>query len=75
MKWWLKPLPLIILVSILAGAGLKTLLISLPVIMIFYRLQLSRAGGDLYAVLWLPLLLFLSTALFSSLVLRAYRHG
>jgi len=42
--------------------------------MIFYRMQLTQTGGDLYALLWLPLLLFLSLVLFSNLALRSYSY-
>ena len=58
----------------LARAGLTALLASLPVMAIFYRVQITQKGG-IFAVLWFPLLLFLALSLFSSLVLRSYRYG
>lgn len=58
----------------LGSAGLTTLLISIPIMSLFYRMQFSRANGDLHTVLWLPLLVFLSLALFSSLALRSYGY-
>ncbi len=59
----------------LAGAGFKTLLISLPLMAIYYRMQLSLPSGNLLSILWLPLLVFLSMALFSIQALRAYRYN
>lgn len=58
----------------LARAGLTTLLTSLPVMAIYYRVQITQEGG-IFGVLWFPLLLFLVMSLFSSLALRAYRYG
>jgi hypothetical protein len=59
----------------LAGSGLKTLLVCLPLMAVFYRLQLSPYSNELYPVLWFPLLLFLILPLFSSLVLGSYRYS
>ena len=58
----------------LASAGLTTLLIAIPIMMIYYRLQIIQPGRDSLAILWLPLLLFLSLFLFSSLSLRSYGY-
>ena len=58
----------------LARAGLTTLLISLPVMAIYYRVQITQEGG-IFSVLWFPLLLFMVMSLFSSFALRAYRYN
>ncbi len=58
----------------LARAGLTALLVSLPVMAIYYRIQITQQGGIL-SVLWFPLLLFLTLTSFSSLALRAYRYS
>jgi hypothetical protein len=58
----------------LARAGLTTLLASLPVMAIYYRVQITQEGW-IFSVLWFPLLLFLALGLFSSLALRAYRYN
>jgi hypothetical protein len=58
----------------LTRAGLTTLLIALPVMAIYYRVQITQGGG-IFSVLWFPLLLFMSMSLFSSLALRAYRYN
>jgi hypothetical protein len=59
----------------LASAGLTTLLITLPIMMLYYRMQSIQPERGLFAVLWMPLLLFLSLALFSSLALRSYSYN
>lgn len=58
----------------LARAGLTTLLITLPVMAIYYRVQITQEGG-IFGVLWFPLLLFMIMSIFSSLALRAYRYN
>jgi hypothetical protein len=58
----------------LARAGLTTLLIVLPVMAIYYRVQITQEGG-IFNVLWFPLLLFITMSLFSSLALRSYRYN
>jgi hypothetical protein len=58
----------------LGSAGLMTLLIAIPVMMGFYRLQIIQPERDVFAILWMPLLLFLSLFLFSSLALRSYGY-
>jgi hypothetical protein len=58
----------------LARSGLTTLLISLPVMAIYYRVQITQEGG-IFSVLWFPLLLFIVMSLFSSFALRAYRYS
>ena len=58
----------------LARAGLTTLLTSLPVLAIYYRVQITQGGG-IFGVLWFPLTLFMVLSLFSSLALRAYRYN
>jgi len=58
----------------LARAGLTTLLMILPVMAIYYRVQITQEGG-IFSVLWFPLLLFMAMSFFSSLALRAYRYN
>ncbi len=58
----------------LARAGLTTLIASLSVMAIYYRVQITQQGS-IFSVLWFPLLLFLALSLFSSLTLRAYRYS
>lgn len=58
----------------LGSAGLTTLLITIPIMMVFYRLQIMQPERGLFAILWLPLLIFLSLSLFSSLSLQSYRY-
>ena len=58
----------------LARAGLTTLLALLPVLAIYYRVQITQEGG-IFAVLWFPLTLFMVLSLFSSMALRAYRYS
>lgn len=58
----------------LARAGLTALLVTLPVMAIYYRIQITQQGG-IFSVFWFPLLLFLTLTSFSSLSLRAYRYS
>jgi hypothetical protein len=58
----------------LATAGLRTLLFTLPVLVLFFGLQLSHLHKEAWQVLWLPLALFLSLIVFSSLVLYDFRE-
>ena len=58
----------------LARSGLTTLLISLPVMAIYYQVQITQEGG-IFSVLWFPLLLFIVMSLFSSFALRAYHYS
>jgi hypothetical protein len=59
----------------LAGAGLRTLIISLTVTAVFFGFQLFPLAKEAWHALWFPLLIFLSLLFFSSLALRAYRYN
>jgi len=58
----------------LAAAGLWTMIFSLPVMIIFFGLQLSSITRDTWTVLWLPLLIFFSLTFFSGFSLRRYSY-
>lgn len=58
----------------LANAGLWTLIIMIPSMIIFFGFQLSFPDHRSWTVLWLPLLIFFSLAIFSSITMRYFRE-
>jgi len=54
----------------MAVSGLKTLIITLLVTLIYFVFQLSPIARESWNILWLPLLIFLALAIFSSLALH-----
>lgn len=58
----------------LAVSGLISLIITLPVMIVFFGFQISPGTDGNLSVLWLPLLVFLALAVFSSLVMRYFRE-
>ena len=57
----------------LASAGLWTLILTFPLMLLFFALQLSSIEKEAWPVLWLPFLLFPALTVFSSLTLRSFR--
>jgi hypothetical protein len=58
----------------LATAGLWTLIFTLPLMLLFFGLQLSSLAKESWSALWLPLLVFSALISFSSLTLRYFRE-
>jgi hypothetical protein len=58
----------------LSTASLWTLVITLPVMIVFFGLQYSFLAKESWEALWLPLLLFLSLTSFSSFTMRYFRE-
>jgi hypothetical protein len=62
----------------LSTASLWTLVITLPLMIIFFGLQLTSLAKESWEPLWLPLLLFLTITSFSSFTMRyfgEFRYG
>lgn len=57
----------------LAAAGLWALLVAIPVMILFFGMQLSALGQESWGPLWLPLLVFLALAVFSSTTMWKFR--
>jgi hypothetical protein len=58
----------------LSSSGLWTLVITIPVMLVFFIFQLSTYSKESWEVLWLPLLIFAALTSFSSLTLRSFRE-
>jgi hypothetical protein len=58
----------------LSTSSLWTLIITLPVMIVFFGFQLSSLSRESWEALWLPLLLFLSITSFSSFTMRYFRE-
>jgi hypothetical protein len=58
----------------LSSSGLWTLVITFPVMLVFFIFQLSIYSKDSWDVLWLPLLVFVALTSFSSLTLRSFKE-
>jgi hypothetical protein len=57
----------------LARAGMFSMIISLPMMVGFFGLQVSSFSQEAWSVLWMPLLIFLVLTIFSGLVLGYFR--
>ncbi len=58
----------------LATAGLWSLVIILPLMVVFFALRFSHLYHESWTVLWLPLLIFLAVTSFSSLTLHYFKE-
>lgn len=58
----------------LSRAGLLSLLFSIPIMIVYFGMQVSPIARESWPLLWLPLLLFFLLTFFSSLTLRYFKE-